>query len=241
MRIIKTSGYAEMSGVAARLIAAQVLLKPDSVVGLATGDSPIGLYGRLAEWHTAGDADFSEMVAVNLDEYRGIAPGSPQSYRYFMEKHLFSKINAKPGNVHIPDGLAPDPDAECARYDAVISGCGGIDLQLLGIGHNGHIGFNEPGGCFVPGTHLVALSEDTKQANSRFFDSPGDVPSEAYTVGIKAIMQARKILMVASGAGKAEAVRRAFCCGVTPSVPASVLQLHGDVTLVGDEAALSFL
>ncbi|MDR1060144.1 MAG: glucosamine-6-phosphate deaminase [Clostridiales bacterium] len=239
MRIYKARDYGDMSRKAANILSAQVILKPNSVLGLATGQSPLGVYRQLIEWYAKGDIDFSEVTTINLDEYIGLPPDSPQSYQHFMRENFFSRVNIKDVNIHIPDGLQIDALGECARYDAVIRGVGGIDMQLLGIGHNGHIGFNEPGAAFEKGTHLIALSERTKKANSRFFKSEGEVPEYAYTMGIRSIMQARGILVVVFGEDKAEIVKRAFCGEVTPLVPASVLQLHNNVTLVGDEAALS--
>jgi len=239
MRILHADDYLDMSRKAAHIIAAAVIMKPDSVLGLATGDTPLGIYENLAKWHSDGDLDFSRTTAVNLDEYRGLAPGSDQSYSYFMRKNLFQKINIKTENTHIPDGLATDPAQECARYESVIESLGGIDLQLLGIGLNGHIGFNEPSGEFAMKTHLVDLSASTVDANSRFFNNRSDVPVQAYTMGIGAIMRARMILLVVSGEAKAEVLKRSLFGGVKPSVPASVLQLHSNLTVVGDSAALS--
>jgi glucosamine-6-phosphate deaminase len=239
MRIYKARDYGDMSRKAANILSAQVILKPNSVLGLATGQSPLGVYRQLIEWYDKGDIDFSEVTTVNLDEYIGLPPDSPQSYQYFMRENFFSRVNLKDENIHIPDGLQIDALAECARYDAVIRRVGGIDMQLLGIGHNGHIGFNEPGAAFEKETHLIALSERTKKANSRFFKDGGEVPEYAYTMGIRSIMQARGILVVVFGEDKAEIVKRAFRDEVTPLVPASVLQLHNNVALVGDEAALS--
>jgi len=230
-----------MSRRAAGLIAAAVVTKPDAVLGLATGDSPIGAYGYLCDWYRDGHIDFSQASALNLDEYCGIEPDAVQSYSYFMRRYLFSKINISSDNQHIPDGLARDPGRECVRYDAIIAARGGIDVQLLGIGLNGHIGFNEPGPEFVKDTHVVALSESTIDANSRFFDDRRDVPVKAYTMGICTIMRARRIVLIASGERKADIIKRAFFDAVTPGVPASILQLHADVTLVGDEAALSLI
>ena len=241
MRIIRTADYGEMSRKAAGIIAAAVTLDPDCVLGLATGDTPLGVYGWLAGWHAEGLLSFSRTRAFNLDEYRGLAPGADQSYRHYMDRNFFSKIDIGAENIHIPDGLAEDPAAECGRYDKAIAGCGGIGLQLLGIGNNGHIGFNEPGENFIKETHLVDLSESTIGANSRFFADAGDVPVQAYTMGVGAIMGAKKVLLIASGVHKAEIVRRAFFGEITPRVPASLLQLHGDFTLVGDAAALSLI
>jgi glucosamine-6-phosphate deaminase len=211
------------------------------VLGLATGGTPIGVYQCLIEWHLKGFVDFSEATAFNLDEYRGVPPQSDQSYRHYMSANLFSKIDIKPENAHIPDGLAEDPARECGRYEKLIRDCGGVDVQLLGIGNNGHIGFNEPDGAFAGETHLVDLSQSTIDANSRFFAKREDVPVQAYTMGVGTIMRARKIVLIASGGGKAEIVRRAFFGAITPEAPASILQLHDDFTLVGDAAALSLL
>ena len=232
---------AVMSRKAANIISAQVIMKPDCVLGLATGSTPVGTYAQLVEWYKKGDLDFSEVKTVNLDEYKGLDQSNDQSYFYFMAEHLFDKVNIDFQNVNIPNGMETDADKECARYEAKIKALGGVDLQLLGIGHNGHIGFNEPNGQFDRTTHCVNLTQSTIEANKRFFASEEDVPRQAYTMGIKTIMQANKILMVASGEDKAEIVKRAFFGPITPEVPASVLQLHNDVTLVGDEAALSLI
>ncbi|MCL2767794.1 MAG: glucosamine-6-phosphate deaminase, partial [Synergistaceae bacterium] len=201
--------------------------------------TPIGIYKQLAEWYVAGDLDFSKTVSVNLDEYVGLAPDNPQSYRYYMDNNFFRHVNIKPENTHLPNGLAADRTEECSRYEAVIRSCGGINIQLLGIGHNGHIGFNEPGTAFEVNTHCVSLSESTIRANSRFFDRESEVPRFAYTMGIRTIMQARCIVIIASGADKAQILKNSFSGPVTPQVPASVLQLHNDVILVGDGEALS--
>ena len=241
MRIYKCADYAAMSRQAAHIIAAQVLLKPDCVLGFATGSTPIGAYEQLVAWHRQGELSFAQVKSVNLDEYYGLAPEHDQSYRYFMQSHLFDHVDIPREHTNVPDGLASDPAAECARYDQVIAGLGGIDLQLLGIGHNGHIGFNEPCDEVPLDTHLVDLTTSTIDANKRFFASEADVPRQALTMGVRSIMQAKRILIVASGEGKAEIVRRAFFGPVTPQVPASLLQLHPDVVLVGDAAALSGL
>ncbi len=241
MKIIKMPDYNGMSRQAANILSAQVIMKPDSVLGLATGSTPIGVYRQLVEWYKKGDIDFSQVRTVNLDEYCGLAPDHEQSYAHFMWEHLFSQINIKKENVHLPNGLEPDEKKECARYNALLEKLGFIDLQLLGIGHNGHIGFNEPGHAFALETHRVKLTESTLQANSRLFDSIADMPRYAYSMGIKSIMQARRILVIVSGADKADIVKQAFTGEVSPAVPASVLQLHPGVTLVGDEAALAKL
>lgn len=239
MRIYKTKDYEDMSRKAANIISAQVILKPDCVLGLATGSTPIGLYKQLVEWFEKGDLDFSEVKTVNLDEYKGLNRENDQSYYYFMHDNLFNHINIPEENTHLPNGMEMDSEKECARYTKLIQSMGGVDLQLLGIGHNGHIGFNEPSESFDKDVHCVNLTQSTIEANKRFFASADDVPKQAYTMGIKTIMQAKKILIVANGEGKADIVRDAFFGPITPQVPASVLQLHNDVTLVADEAALS--
>ena len=238
MRIYECADYRAMSRRAASLIAAQVVLKPEGVLGLATGSTPIGLYSQLVEWYKQGDLSFAGIRSVNLDEYLGLAPTHEQSYRYFMQTNLFDHIDIKPENTHVLNGLAKDPDAECAAYNKLIAELGGIDLQLLGMGHNGHIAFNEPGDDFGLETHVVDLTESTIEANKRFFESRDEVPRHALSMGIKNIMNARRILMVVSGEEKADIVCKAFTGPVTKEVPASVLQLHPDVTLVGDKAAL---
>lgn len=241
MQIYRAKDYQDLSRRAAAILCAQVVLEPDCVLGLATGSTPLGAYRQLVERHSRGEVDFSRVTSVNLDEYCGIDPKDSQSYRYYMQQNLFDHINIRPENTHLPDGLAADPQAECRRYDQIIRSVGGIDLQLLGLGNNGHIGFNEPGDFFEKDTFLVDLAPSTIAANRRFFEREDQVPRQAYTMGIRPIMQARKILIIVSGAGKAEIVRRAFTGAVTPRVPASVLQLHGDVTLLGDAEALSLL
>lgn len=239
MKIYVAKDYQEMSRKAANILSAQVIMKPDCVLGLATGSTPEGIYSQLVDWYRKGDLDFSAVRTVNLDEYKGIAPDSDQSYAYYMNKNLFSRVNIHLENTYLPNGLENDAAAECTRYDQVIEKLGGTDIQLLGIGANGHIGFNEPCDVFEPGTHCVTLSESTIQANARFFATLEEVPRQAYTMGIGSIMRARTILLVANGESKAEAVYRSLCGPVTPQVPASVLQLHPDVTIVADEAALS--
>ena len=241
MRIYECADYRGMSRQAANLISAQIIMKPECVLGLATGSSPIGVYDQLVEWYQKKDLSFARVRSVNLDEYRGLSGDHEQSYRYFMQSHLFDRVDIVQENTNVPNGLAEDPDAECARYDKVIEGLGGIDLQLLGMGRNGHIGFNEPGDAFVLGTHLMDLAPSTIDANKRFFASEADVPRQAFTMGIKHIMQAKKILVVVSGEDKADAVAKALTGPVTPQLPGSILQLHPDVVLVGDKAALSKL
>ena len=239
MRIIATKDYNDMSKKAANILSAQVIMKPDCVLGLATGSTPIGTYDQLVEWYNKGDLDFSEVTTVNLDEYKGLPRTNDQSYYYFMHQHLFDRVNIDPERTNVPNGMEPDAEKECGRYEELIRSLGGVDLQLLGLGHNGHIGFNEPGEAFEKETHCVDLTESTIEANKRFFASADDVPKQAYTMGIKTIMQAKKILIVVNGENKADIVERAFFGPVTPEVPASILQLHNDVTLVGDEAALA--
>lgn len=241
MKIYKGNDYLEMSRIAANIIAAQIIMKPDCVLGLATGSTPIGTYDQLIEKYKNKDLDFSRVTSVNLDEYRGLDASSDQSYRYFMNEHLFRHVNIDPAKTNVPDGKEPDAAKECSRYDALIDSLGGVDLQLLGLGNNGHIGFNEPSDVFEKGTHCVNLTESTIQANSRFFSSIDEVPTQAYTMGIGNIMQAKKILIVVNGEGKAEIVKKAFFGPITPQVPASILQLHRDVTLVGDAAALALI
>ena len=239
MKIYKAKDYKDMSRKAANIISAQVIMKPNCVLGQATGSTPIGTYDQLVEWYNKGDLDFSEVTTVNLDEYKGLPRTNDQSYYYFMHQHLFDRVNIDLERTNVPNGMEPDAEKECGRYEELIRSLGGVDLQLLGLGHNGHIGFNEPGEAFEKETHCVDLTESTIEANKRFFASADDVPKQAYTMGIKTIMQAKKILIVVNGENKADIVERAFFGPVTPEVPASILQLHNDVTLVGDKAALA--
>ena len=232
MKIIHAKDYKDMSRKAANIISAQVILSPSCVLGLATGSTPVGAYQQLVEWYRKGDIDFSNVTSVNLDEYCGITGENPQSYRYFMNTNLFDHVNINKEKTHVPNGMAEDFDAECRRYDELIASVGGINLQLLGIGHNGHIGFNEPGRAFEKTTHRVKLGESTIRANARFFASMDEVPKEAVTMGIKSIMQAKKILLIASWEDKREIMEKALFGPVTPDVPASILQLHPDLTVV---------
>ena len=241
MRLIRAKDYQDASRKVANIISAQVILKPDCVLGLATGSSPVGAYQQLIKWCDKGDVDFSETKTVNLDEYVGLAADHDQSYSYFMHKNLFDHINIDPNNTNLPNGLELDEAKECSRYDKVIANLGGVDLQLLGIGANGHIGFNEPADQFSTGTNRVNLTKSTIEANSRFFEDESMVPRQAYTMGMLAIMQAKRIVMIATGANKAQAVYEAFCGPVAPQMPASILQLHPDFTLVADEEALSLV
>ena len=238
MNIIRAKDYQDMSRKAANIISAQIIMKPDCVLGLATGSTPVGTYRQLIEWYEKGDLDFSRVSTVNLYEYRGLTHIDPQSYYYFMQENLFDHVNIDKAAT-VPDGTNPDAADACAKHEQIIKSLGGIDLQLLGLGNNGHIGFNEPGAAFEKETHLVDLAESTIRANARFFTSIDEVPKQAYTMGIRTIMQAKKILVVVSGEGKADIVSRAFFGPVTPEVPASILQMHPDVTVVCDEVALS--
>lgn len=239
MKIYKVKDYEEMSRKAAAVIASQIISKPDSVLGLATGSTPIGTYKYLVAAYRAGDLDFSQIKSANLDEYRGLTKDNDQSYYYFMNNHLFQHVNIDPANTNIPDGTSNDPDAECARYEEVIKSLGGVDLQLLGLGHDGHMGFNEPCDHFDKITHCVDLTEMTIEANKRFFASADDVPRQAYTMGCGTIMRAKKILILVSGADKADILYQVVNGPVTPQVPASLLQFHPDVILIADEAAMS--
>ena len=239
MRVYCAADYNHASRVAANIISAQVIMKPDCVLGLATGSTPVGTYEELIRRYEQGDLDFSRVHSINLDEYRGLAGDNDQSYRYFMNTHLFDSINIDKKNTYVPDGLEPDSEKACRDYEEIIKAHGGVDLQILGLGHNGHIGFNEPGSTFEKETHCVTLSETTRQANARFFSSMDEVPTEAYTMGIGSIMQAKKIVVIVTGEGKSEIVKKAFLGPITPEEQAYVLQLHNDVILVGDEAALA--
>ena len=241
MQIIKAADYEKMSRMAANIIASQVIMKPDCVLGLATGSTPIGTYKELIAKYEAGELDFGDVTSINLDEYKGLSPENDQSYRYFMNNNLFNYVNINPERTFVPNGLEADSEKACEEYNEIIRQSGGIDLQLLGLGHNGHIGFNEPDSVFEKDTHCVDLTQSTIDANARFFASMDDVPKQAYTMGIRTIMQAKKIVVVVSGEDKAKIVKEAFFGPVTPQVPASILQLHPDVVLVGDEAALSLI
>lgn len=240
MKVYKTADYAAMSKKAANIICSLVVLKPDCVLGLATGSSPVGTYKQLIEWNKEGYLSFSKVKTVNLDEYRNLPVTHDQSYRYFMNDNLFDHVDIDKSVTNVPDGMAADIEAECKRYDELVASLGGADLQLLGMGHDGHIGFNEPCDEFPKGTHLVDLDPMTLEANARFFDNdPKKVPNQAVTMGIGTIMSAKKILVVVSGADKAGIVAKALLGPVTPQVPASILQFHPDVTIVADEAALA--
>ena len=241
MKIIVTENYEEMSRVAADLFAEVLREKPDGVLGLATGDTPIGMYQNLIAMYKEGALDFSKATSVNLDEYYPITPDNDQSYRYFMNHQLFDHVNIDKARTFVPDGTAKDPDAFCRAYEAKIDELGGVDVQVLGIGRNGHIGFNEPDDELIPGTHLTKLTDSTIEANARFFASEEDVPKHALTMGVESVFKARRILLMASGANKAEAVRAMLQGNLSTHCPASLLKLHPDVTLICDKAAYSLM
>ena len=230
---------AEVGKLAADLFENLIAEKPAGVIGLATGSTPLPLYRELIASEKAGKIDFSRVRSANLDEYKGLAPDHPQSYRRFMQENLLDHISIKYENTIVPDGLCEDVDAMCEAYERQIEEWGGVDLQLLGIGHDGHIGFNEPCDHFPAKTHEVELTEMTRDANKRFFDSIDEVPTAAFTMGCGTVMAARKIVMVITGKDKADILNAAFYGPVTPEVPASILQFHPDVTLICDEAAYS--
>lgn len=241
LKIYKVKNYDEMSKKAATLIAAQVIANPESVLGLATGSTPVGTYKYLSKWYKDGylDIDFSDVRVVNLDEYKGLPRDNDQSYYYFMQDNLFKNINIKAENTHIPNGLEIDEIKACSEYEQIIKSLGGVDLQLLGIGSNGHIGFNEPSDVFIKNCHCIKLAETTIEANSRFFANKEEVPKKAYTMGVGNIMEASNILLLASGKAKAKAIKQLLSGEITAKVPASVLQLHHNVTIIADEEALS--
>lgn len=241
MRIIVVKSYHEMSKKAANMVASQVVLKPDSIIGLATGETPLGMYEELVKMYNSEIVDFSEASTFNLDEYYGLSKDNPQSYYYYMTKNLFQHVNINSNKINIPDGMSKDAEKECIEYDRKIKSAGGIDIQVLGIGRNGHIGFNEPDIKFESRTHLVKLDEDTIIANSRFFDSINEVPTKAISMGIKNIMHAKKIVLLANGVEKANAIYKTIKGKITPEVPASILQLHRDVVIMLDEEAASMI
>ena len=241
MRVIKTKDYADMSRKAANIISAQVILKPDCVLGLATGSTPVGMYKELVEMYNEHRVDFSQVKTVNLDEYAGLSGDNDQSYRYFMNHNLFDHININKENTNVPNGTAADLEAECERYEQVVASMGGVDVQLLGIGNNGHIAFNEPCEEFPEKTHVVNLTQNTIEANARFFASMDDVPKKALTMGIGTIMKAKKIVLLANGAKKAQTIYDTVYGPITPKVPASILRLHPDVTIFVDEEAGALL
>lgn len=239
MTIYQGKDYKDLSKKAAEVIAAEIRTNPRAVLGLATGSTPIGIYDQLVEWYEAGELDFSNVTSINLDEYKGLGGNHDQSYRYFMNQYLFDHVNIPKERTFVPDGTELDSEKACREYEEIISQNGGIDLQVLGLGANGHIGFNEPGDVFIPETHCVELTQNTIKANSRFFDSEQDVPKEAYSMGIRGIMQAKKILLIAVGKQKAQALYDALYGEISPKVPASILQLHPHVAVFADEEALA--
>lgn len=239
MVICEAKDYDELSFKAAVIIAAQIIQKPSSVLGLATGSSPVGTYCKLSKMYKEGYLDFSKITTVNLDEYKGLGPNDKESFRYFMDTNLFKHININITRTFIPNGLESDSEKVCREYDDIIQKHGGIDLQLLGLGCNGHIGFNEPADSFSCGTHLVDLTESTINANKRFFTSKESMPDKAYTMGINNIMNSKKIIVLVSGKSKAQILKEVIYGAITPHVPASILQLHPDVTIIADYSALS--
>ncbi|MCG8538307.1 MAG: glucosamine-6-phosphate deaminase [Clostridia bacterium] len=241
MKVILIEDYQTMSKKAANIVESQIILKPHSVLGLATGETVLGMYKEIVKSFENGDLDFSDIKTFNLDEYYGIDKENKRSYYYYMEENLFKHININNANIHIPDGMTSDIEEECKIYEEKIERCGGIDLQILGIGRNGHIGFNEPGCKFEALTHLVHLDKTTIKDNSRFFNSISEVPTKAISMGIKTIMNAKKVILLASGQEKAEALYKALRGNITPKVPASILQLHSDVTVIVDRDGASRL
>jgi len=239
MRLITCENYDEMSKIAAYMVAGQIVLKPNCVLGFATGSTPEGMYAELANMHKSSYLDFAEVKTFNLDEYYPIDRANDQSYYYFMNHHLFSKVNLKPENVNLPNGAAKDAAAECVAYDKKIEDCGGIDLQILGIGNNGHIAFNEPGEELTAGTSMVTLTDDTIKANSRFFASEADVPKHALSSGMATIMKARQIIIMISGKNKNTPLKKLLSGKITCSVPATMLNMHPNVTIIADKDAIN--
>jgi len=232
MKFIEVETYAELSRLGADIIAEVIKTKSDAVLGLATGSSPVGIYESLVKKNKAGLLDFSKVISVNLDEYLGLDGNHEQSYRYFMNDNLFNHVNIDKANTYVPNGKAEDIVAECEAYDKRLQDFGGSDIQLLGIGLDGHVGFNEPDDCFTAQTHVVELDPSTIEANARFFESKDMVPRKAVTMGMAGIMQSKKILLVANGAAKRDILMKAMYGKITPEVPASLLQLHPDVTVI---------
>ncbi len=239
MKLIVCKTYEEMSATAADLIADIMKAKPACVLGLATGSTPVGMYRKLIEKNVAGEIDFSKVTTVNLDEYYPIAPENDQSYRYFMNENLFDHINIDQANTYVPDGMAADPVAACEAYEEIVARVGAADIQVLGIGQNGHIGFNEPADVLEVKTHVTGLTASTIRANARFFASEADVPTQALTMGIGTILGAEKILILANGAAKHDAIQKMLAGGLDTSCPASMLNLHKDVVVICDEACIN--
>ncbi|MBD7914326.1 glucosamine-6-phosphate deaminase [Clostridium sp. Sa3CUN1] len=241
MKVIVTKNYDELSKVAANEMANIIRNNPKAILGLATGGSPVGMYKELIKMNQLGEIDFSKVTTVNLDEYVGLSGDHPQSYRYFMNNTLFNHINIDKNNTYVPNGLAENIEEECKNYDAKIAELGGTDVQLLGIGNNGHIAFNEPDTSLVSGTHLTGLTDDTIKANARFFDTIDEVPKTALTMGLGGIMKSKKIIVIASGESKAEAVKGMVSGKISTNMPASMLQMHRDVVVIVDEDAAKLL
>ena len=241
MRVIRKADYEEASKACAELIASQIRLKPDSKIGLATGSTPVGTYAELVRLNKSGDIDFSKVISANLDEYRGLAPDHDQSYRYFMNTNLFNHVNIDKANTYVPNGLEADAKKACEEYDEILKSLGHLDIQLLGIGGDGHIGFNEPADSFCVNTQCIDLERQTIEDNARLFfgGKIDEVPTQAYTMGIGYIMKSTTVILMATGAGKRNIVEKAFTGPVTPKVPASILQLHPNAVVIGDEAAIS--
>jgi glucosamine-6-phosphate deaminase len=239
MNIIKVQDYAEMSRTAAEIVIGKVKGNPDIKLGLATGGTPKGMYDNLIEDYVRNNTSYENVTSFNLDEYIGLNPNDPNSYHYYMDDSLFTHININEERTHLPNGTADDTTGECKRYDEMIDSAGGIDLQILGIGQNGHIGFNEPGTSFTPGTHVVTLEDSTRQANARYFDSIDEVPTHAVTMGISTIMKSKEILLLISGEEKAETLKRLIHDDVSEEFPASILKKHNNVTIIADQKALS--
>jgi len=241
MKLIITKNYEELSKKAADEMADIIKSNPKAILGLATGGSPMGMYKELIKMNKEGKVDFSNVTTVNLDEYIGLSGDHPQSYRYFMNENLFNHINIDKTNTYVPNGLAKNIEEECKEYDARITELGGTDVQLLGIGNNGHIAFNEPDNELLSGTHLTKLTEDTIKANARFFESIDEVPTQALIMGLGGIMRSKKIIVIASGESKAEAVKAMVSGKISTNMPASMLQMHRNVTVIVDEAAAKLL
>lgn len=235
MRVIVCKSYDEMSDKAAKIVASQLILKPDSILGLATGTTPIGMYKRLIEMNKSGEIDFAKVRSFNLDEYYPIKPDNNQSYRYFMNEQLFDHVNINKDNTRVPNGMAADPVQEGKDYDEAIDNAGGIDLQILGIGRNGHIGFNEPDAELIAGTHRTMLTQDTIEANSRLFNSIDEVPTQAITMGMVSILKSKMIVLLANGKNKHEAVKKLLDDTITTANPASFLKTHPNVVVICDE------
>jgi glucosamine-6-phosphate deaminase len=239
MKIIVAENYSDLSRKTANLLSAQVIIKPNCVLGLATGSTPLGTYAQLIDWYNKGDLDFLQVKTVNLDEYVGLPATDAESYAYYMKTNFFDHINIDQRSTYLPNGIAENIEEECRRYDQIIRILGGIDMQLLGVGLNGHVGFNEPGEIFMKDTFCVTLTKNTLHANARFFEREDSMPHKAITVGIRTIMQARRIVLSVSGSAKSEILYRILAGSVTPQVPASILQLHSNVTVVADRDAMA--